>query len=359
MAMMIETIRAARESLRLFYYIFADDAVGQRVAEELIAARQRGVAVQLLVDGFGSEALPEGRIAALKAEGISFDRFIPRWGRRYLLRNHQKMLIADGAVALVGGSNIAQSYFEDAPPGQGWHDLMLRVEGPAATRLAAYFDGLTAWIAGDKPRIKGLVSLLARHSERTGAVRWEMGGPFRRLSPLTRSLKRAVDRAQRIDMIQAYFAPNWGFLRKLGRAGLRGRFRLVTAARSDNVTTISAARHCYRRLLRYGSFIYEYQPQKLHAKLMVADDSSWIGSANFDMRSLYLNAEIMLRVDDAGFAAAMRDLVDRHIDQSRKITRESHRKDSPAWVRLIRLVSYFIVSVADFRLSRGFNIRAQ
>jgi cardiolipin synthase len=111
--------------------------------------------------------------------------------------------------------------------------------------------------------------------------------------------------------------------------------------------------------LRYGSYIYEYQPQKLHAKLMVADDSSWIGSANFDMRSLYLNAEIMLRVDDAGFAAAMRDLVDRHIDQSRKITRESHRKDSPAWVRLIRLVSYFIVSVADFRLSRGFNIRAQ
>jgi cardiolipin synthase len=357
LAMLIETIRAAHESLRLFYYIFADDAAGQQITAELIAARHRGVTVHVLVDGFGSEGMTEARIAALESHGISFDRFIPRWGRRYLLRNHQKMLIADEAVALIGGSNIAQAYFEDVPPGQGWHDLMLRVEGPAAGRLATYFDGLAAWIAGDKPRIKGLVSLLARHSARTGAVRWEMGGPFRRLSPLTRSLKRAVDAAARVDMIQAYFAPNWGFLRKLGRAAQRGRFRLITAARSDNVTTIAAARHCYRRLLRYGSLIYEYQPQKLHAKLVVADDAVWIGSANFDMRSLYLNAEIMLRVEDEGFANAMRDLVDRHIAQSRAITRAGHKADSPIWTRLIRLASYFIVSTLDFRLSRGINLR--
>lgn len=358
-ALMLETIRAAQESLRLFYYIFADDAAGQRVTAELVAARKRGVSVHVLVDGFGSEGITDARIVALEREGISFDRFIPRWGRRYLLRNHQKMLIADDQIALVGGSNIAAPYFEDVPLGQGWHDLMLRVEGPAAARLAVYYDGLANWVAGDRPRIKGLVSLLARHSETQGAVRWEMGGPFRRLSPLTRSLKRAVDRAARVDMIQAYFAPNWGFLRKLGRVARRGRFRLVTAARSDNVTTIAAARHCYRRLLRYGSLIYEYQPQKLHAKLVVADEASWIGSANFDMRSLYLNAEIMLRVEDEGFAAAMRDLVDRHIDQSRKITREGHKADSPIWRRMIRLVSYFIVSTVDFRLSRRINMRGR
>jgi cardiolipin synthase len=359
LALMLDTIKAAQESLRLFYYIFADDAAGQRVAAELVAARQRGVSVHVLVDGFGSEGISEARIAALDREGISFDRFIPRWGRRYLLRNHQKMLIADGRIALIGGSNIATSYFEDVPAGQGWHDLMLRIEGPAASRLATYYDGLALWVAGDRPRIKGLVSLLARHSETQGAVRWEMGGPFRRLNPLTRSLKRAVDRAARVDMIQAYFAPNWGFLRKLGRVARRGRFRLVTAARSDNVTTIAAARHCYRRLLRYGSLIYEYQPQKLHAKLVVADDAAWIGSANFDMRSLYLNAEIMLRVEDEGFAAALRDLVDRHIDQSRKITRQGHRADSPVWTRLIRLASYFVVATLDFRLSRRFNIRGR
>jgi cardiolipin synthase len=83
----------------------------------------------------------------------------------------------------------------------------------------------------------------------------------------------------------------------------------------------------------------------------------WIGSANFDMRSLYLNAEIMLRVEDEGFANAMRDLVDRHIAQSRAITRAGHKADSPIWTRLIRLASYFIVSTLDFRLSRGINLR--
>ncbi|HMT44150.1 MAG TPA: phospholipase D-like domain-containing protein, partial [Chakrabartia sp.] len=102
LALMLDTIKAAQESLRLFYYIFADDAAGQRVAAELVAARQRGVSVHVLVDGFGSEGISEARIAALDREGISFDRFIPRWGRRYLLRNHQKMLIADGRIALIG-----------------------------------------------------------------------------------------------------------------------------------------------------------------------------------------------------------------------------------------------------------------
>ncbi len=132
--------------------------------------------------------------------------------------------------------------------------------------------------------------------------------------------------------------------------------RLISAARSDNLTTIFAARHCYRRLLRNRIQIYEYLPQMLHMKLIVADDIVYIGSANFDMRSLYINGEIMIRVEDAGFAEKMRGLVSAHIPYCDEITRAEHKARSTWFVRLRWLVAYFIVSTVDFTVTRMISL---
>src|SRR3546814_21180443 len=86
----------------------------------------------------------------------------------------------------------------------------------------------------------------------------------------------------------------------------RGRATILPASKPDNNVTIDAARHCYHRLLRSGVEIHEYGRQRLHAKLIVIDDITYIGSANFDMRSLYLNMEVMLRVTDEAFAQEIR-----------------------------------------------------
>ena len=101
-------------------------------------------------------------------------------------------------------------------------------------------------------------------------------------------------------MVVAYFAPSLAMLRRIFGVARRGKARIVTAAKSDNRWTIGAARFFYWRLLKRGAEIFEYQPTKLHTKLFVVDDVVHIGSANFDMRSLFLNLEMMLRVDDAG-----------------------------------------------------------
>ena len=106
-------------------------------------------------------------------------------------------------------------------------------------------------------------------------------------------------------MIAAYFAPTRAILRRIGRPGRR-RARVITAAKSDNHATIAAARYTYKNLLRRGVEIFEYQPTKLHSKLVVLDDIVHIGSSNFDIRSIYLNLEMMLRVDDPAFAAMLR-----------------------------------------------------
>lgn len=357
LAALLEIIEDATSSLRLFFYMFSDDETARRVRDALIAAAARGVKVSLLVDGFGSSHCPDAVYQPLIDAGISFARFVPRLGRRYLMRNHQKIVVADEARALVGGSNVDARYFDDDPEGKSWHDLYLVVEGPAAKRLARYYDGLAKWTKAGTGSFRGLISLFSRRSERRGTLRWMFNGPFRRMSPLTRSIRHDIDHANQLDMVQAYFAPNWGTLRKIGRVVQRGgRARVITAARSDNQTTIAAARHCYRRLLRNGVEIAEYLPQMLHMKLIVADDAVYIGSANFDMRSLYINGEIMLRIEDKAFADSVRGLMAAHLPHCDDISLEEHRARSTGFARARWLVSYFLVSTLDFRMSRGLGL---
>ena len=100
------------------------------------------------------------------------------------------------------------------------------------------------------------------------------------------------------------------------RHGAAGR-GVITAAKSDNNATIAAARFTYRRLLRRGVEIYEYRATKLHTKLVVLDDVVHIGSSNLDIRSLYLNMELMLRVDDGEFAQLMRAISRESCEQMR------------------------------------------
>ncbi|MDB5693480.1 MAG: phosphatidylserine/phosphatidylglycerophosphate/cardiolipin synthase family protein, partial [Alphaproteobacteria bacterium] len=146
--------------------------------------------------------------------------------------------------------------------------------------------------------------------------------------------------------------------RRMARVARRGRTRLVTAGKSDNQATIAAARFTYSYLLKRGVEVYEYEPTKLHTKLLVVDDVVHIGSANFDMRSLFLNLEMMLRVEDAGFASAMRQFFDGEVARSTRITAEAHRRQRSLFNRLKWAIGWFIVAVADYRISRRLNFRA-
>ncbi|MEA3046041.1 MAG: cardiolipin synthase [Sphingomonadales bacterium] len=190
---------------------------------------------------------------------------------------------------------------------------------------------------------------------RDGAIHWLFGGPTRRLSPWARSVKNDLMQAKRVDIISAYFAPSLSMMRRLFAVARRGRVRIVTPSKLDHQFAVDAARFLYWRLLKRGTQIYEYQPTKLHAKLIVVDDVVHIGSANFDLRSFYLNLEMMLRVEDAAFAGMMRSFVDGEIADSRRITPEAHRAGMTWWNRLKWGFGYFLVATADYNLSRRLN----
>ena len=320
---------------------------------EAVARAKR---VSLLVDGFGSTANRDF-FRPLEEAGIAFCRFSPNYGRRYLLRNHQKLALADGNRVIIGGFNISDDYFGTIEEG-AWRDIGLRVEGSSVAYLTRYFDRLFRWTRTPEAGVRDIRRLLQQNSVTQGKLHWLFGGPSRRLSPWARAVRRDMKSARRLDLIAAYFAPSLGMLRRLsGIARRGGRVRIVTAAKSDNNATIAAARSTYWWLLRRGVEIFEYRPTKLHTKLFVVGDVVHVGSANFDMRSLFLNLEMMLRIDDAKFAAAMRHFVDGEIAGSEAVTLESHRRRRTWLNRLRWALGYFIVAVADYRIARRLNLR--
>lgn len=359
LAALLDIIGSARESLSLCFYIFADDADAMTVRDALVEARGRGTAVTLLVDAFGAGNTPESFWEPLKAAGVSFGCFGAKRSTRYLIRNHQKIVIADGARALVGGFNVEHGYFADAGDPDRWYDLGLRVEGPAVDNLQRWFDGLAHWTLSDRPRFRDLRRLVRQWRPAEGRVQWLIGGPTRRMSGWARQVRYDLDHAQRLDMVAAYFSPGPSLVRRLCRVARRGRTRLVLAARSDNMMTVGAARHLYRRLLNSGVAVHEYLPAKLHMKCIVIDDIVHIGSANFDLRSLFLNMEIMLRVEDAPFAAEVRKLFDATLDDCERIDRQRYAAMAGPVARLRWAISFLVVGVLDYTVTRRLNFRSE
>lgn len=351
---LVALIDGAKNSLRLLYYIFAADASGDRVRDALVAATERGVAVSLLIDGFGSSKTPETYFKDLDERGATFCRFLPSYGRRYLIRNHQKLALADNERVLIGGFNVENDYFTPADQG-GWRDIGLLVEGPAAARLVPYFDALIGWALKKGSRIRILRKITRTYSETSGALQWQFGGPMQRLSPWINSTCRDLARGSDVEMIAAYFAPPGEMLRRIARIGKNGKARIVTAATSDNNTTIAAARFTYGRLLKRGVQVFEYQRSKLHSKLLLLDDVAHVGSSNFDYRSIYLNLEMMLRVEDPEFASLMRVYFEGEIDDCLEITRALHKERSTLINRIKWALSFFVVSITDYTVTRRLN----
>ncbi|MEO5640263.1 MAG: phosphatidylserine/phosphatidylglycerophosphate/cardiolipin synthase family protein [Sphingomicrobium sp.] len=346
-------IDEATTSLRILYYIFINDESGERVNKALLRAVDRGVEVSLLIDGFGSSKTPETYFAELHDKGARFCRFNPSYGRRYLLRNHQKLALADDKCALIGGFNVENDYFGTAEDG-AWRDIGLIVEGPAAERLGRYFDALMGWALHKGARLRALRAVIRHFSESEGKLQWQFGGPMQRKSPWALSTAQDLAHANSLEMIAAYFAPMASMLSRIARvADTGGRVRVITASKSDNRATIDAARYTYARLLRRKVEMFEYLPTKLHSKLLIMDDIVHIGSSNFDIRSLYLNMEMMLRVDNPKFAMMMRSYFEHEIGDSEEITPTLHKARGTWFERLRWRVGFFLVNSLDFTVTRN------
>jgi cardiolipin synthase len=350
----LDLINGAKESIRLLFYMFNTDGAGRRVRDALVDAAARGVKVRLLLDGFGSGNVEPAFFGELERQGGDFCLFHPRYGRRYLVRNHQKLAVADERRAIIGGANIHDDYLTDEGPTH-WRDLWMLVEGDAVPAAAAYFDAIYRWTTTKGAKLRKLRKLIHQHSQSRGPLQWKFTSPMSRRNPWPSAVAREMAHARSLEIIAAYFSPPRSVLRRIGRLAGRGKVRIITASKSDNGATIDAARHTYQRLLRRGVEMYEYQPARLHSKLLIADDVVHFGSANFDFRSIYMNLEIMLRIDDSGFAGQLRNYFDGEVADSEQITPQLHRQRANLWRRTRWTVSHWLVTTIDYTVTRRLN----
>ncbi|MEM7665203.1 MAG: phosphatidylserine/phosphatidylglycerophosphate/cardiolipin synthase family protein [Pseudomonadota bacterium] len=352
LAALIDHIECAQDSLYIFYYMFQHDQAGTKVRDALVDAAKRGVNVQLIIDAFGSDA-PEHFFDPLVEAGGRFSVFAARWNVRYLIRNHQKFVIADGARVMTGGANVSDHYF-DPPEKNGWCDLGVAIEGPVVDRFVRWFALLRAWTEGGGSQLRLLRKMVKHWDPGEGTVQLLVGGPLVRQGNWAWRFKKDLALAKRLDTVSAYFSPPRSIRQLMMRIAQRGSARLITAGKSDIHATIEVARLLYKRLLRSGVEIHEFQACKLHMKLLIVDGVSYFGSANLDKRSVRLNVELMVRVEDDALADRLREFVDHLENASLEITDEWYAQKATFFKRLRWRINY-LIALADYRITRSLN----
>jgi cardiolipin synthase len=349
---MLAAIAAARQSICLEIYIFTPGALGGCFRAALVRAQERGVHVRVLLDAMGSVSLPADYWRTLLRIGGEVRQFNPVALKRLWIRNHRKLLVCDGQVAFVGGFNIAREYEGDGIR-RGWFDVGLRIEGPLAAQLAASFNGMF-----ERADFHHKYFVRFRKTSAKETAGWPkeqilLTGPGRGCGPFQSALQKDLARAGRVQIMAAYFLPP-GRLRReiLGVARRGGQVQLILAGRSDVVLSKLAAQSLYRRLLKGGVEIHEYQPQILHAKLMIVDDTVYAGSANLDPRSLRINYELMVRFENPVMAAEARQLFADSLVHTHRVTTGEWRQSHSFWSRLKQRWAYFLLTRIDPYLAR-------
>ena len=344
---MLAAISEAQQSIQLETYIYRDDKIGGKFLEALLAAVKRGVRVRVLVDAAGSWFLPGAFFNPLAAAGAEVRRFNPLHLWRFGVRNHRKLLICDESTIFIGGFNVADEYDGDGVT-RGWCDLGVRLENPTlAKELAASFAELFALADFHRKPLMRLRLFKHRRKSKTMGEFLPIH-PGRGASPFQTALYHDLVKARDVRIVSAYFFPTRRVRRELmGVVRRGGRVQLLLAGKSDVPVSQLAARSLYQRLLKAGVEIYEYQPQILHAKLIIADGLAYAGSSNLDVRSLNLNYELMLRFADKTLTTKAQEIFENALKYSRKIELHQWRKAQTFWSRLKNHWAHFLVARVD------------
>lgn len=346
-------IDAAESHVHMLFYIWQRDGRVTSVNEALSRAAKRGVACRVLVDAVGSKQfLRSAHARRLRADGVKIVEALPVNPVRMLfsrldLRNHRKIVAVDGRVAWAGSANLTDASFKVSNrKGVGpWIDAMVRVEGPAAQALDVVF--LRDWRAESSERVDDVERFLPDvpepdHDE--SVVQVIPSGPGPAPEAIHQALLMIIYSAsEEIVMTTPYFVPDEATRTALQAAAKRGvNVTLVLPARNDSFLVANAARSYFLDLLESGVTIMEFREGLLHAKTVTADRRvALIGSANFDMRSFWLNFESTLVVYDSDFASLLRFLQRDYIAKSDQVSLAQWRERSLARVAVENTAQLF------------------
>lgn len=333
---MIAAIDAAANNVRIETYIFEDDVSGRMIADALSRAAHRGVAVRLLVDGFGTVNVPEPFFDGMQAAGVKLLVYRPVRGkwfptRHRMRRAHRKIALVDGKVGFVGGINFIDDFHHNLSDTAPRFDYAVEVRGPVLADVYESVNRLwrnTQLFSNQRTRGGGLMSEVSPEVQGEASLAFVSRDNVRHRRNIERAYLAAIKAAKTEVLIAVpYFLPGRRLRQTLLAAARRGvRVEILLQGAADHPLMQLATEAMYAQLLEAGVVIYEYEAAMLHAKVAIIDQHwATVGSSNLDPFSLLLNREANIVALDAGFASVLRaSLKD-------EISRNAHQMDPRVW----------------------------
>jgi cardiolipin synthase A/B len=305
--LLTQIIDSSIHILHLQVYIFDGDDTGESVMRAVVAAARRGVKIYVLLDGYASQSFPATWIHDMRNAGVTFKWFSPLLKSRHFYfgrRLHQKVVVADGHKALVGGINISDRY-NDTITAAAWLDWALYVEGQVSAHLQKICEGrMNESLPDQSKNVVPPISLSGLMSENCQVSIWQNDWLQRQKEITSGYLQLLRQAKSHVIIMSPYFLPGIRFIRAIKRASARGvKIQLILSGISDVHIAKHAERYMYRWLFKKNIELYEYRKRVLHGKVAVFDEENvTVGSYNINNLSAYASIELNLAVTNRALA---------------------------------------------------------
>ena len=340
---LLEGLARAEKFILFQFYIIRDDNLGRRLCRILADKARAGVKVFLLYDEIGSRPFASTRIHKhMEMTGVRVAPFNTTQGRRNRFqlnfRNHRKNVVVDGKYAWIGGHNVGDEYLGLNKRIGLWRDTHTRVEGPAVLGAMQAFATDWRWATRSPMDIEWVFSTEKKGDSTVLVFPSDPASEYEEAGLMYHQAIVAATR--RIWIASPYFVPDHGIVSALQLAALRGVNVRVLIPDEPDGPVVAMANWAYTQdLLPVGVKVYRYQGGFMHQKVLLMDDQvSGVGTANFDNRSFRLNFEVTLLVHDTAFALDVEAMLQADFRRSRQVSMEEI-DSKPVWFPLAMAVA--------------------
>lgn len=325
--MLLDALKEATHHIHIEYYMITNDSVGQAITDVLLEKLQEGVEVRVIYDDLGSSDIGDipKRLKAMGAEVYAFSPVMINFYLNANYRDHRKIVVIDGKTGFVGGINLDERYVNDGNQTTYWRDTALKIEGESVNLLQLQFLLSYRYCCKKTFTLGEPYFGVPHHVMHTCFTDIVTSGPDSEWPAVLQSMLMALQVARRrIRITNPYLIPNDQLMGALQIAALAGKeVEILIPAKGDSFFVQHAAYSFLKPLMEAGVKIYFYSRGFIHAKTMVVDDNlAWIGSANMDSRSFFLNFEIAALIYDKELAGQLNDAFEHDLQYASRVSEE-------------------------------------
>ena len=327
-----QALETAVSFIHLQYYIFEEGELADKLLDLFRKKIGKGVKIRLIYDEIGSFSLSKSYLKKLNDMGVEVYPFLPFHFGRFLsslnYRNHRKIIVVDENIAFTGGINVSDKYLKGDTALGKWHDMHLKIEGPAVNHLNRVF--LTDWQLVSGQQVDCPKKTYTEHGiPRKKIVQIVASGPDDDFPAIEQIYFSIINQAKKyLYITNPYIIPGYAIMTALETAALSGiDVRILVSKTTDSRLVDWSVRSYFEPLLKAGVKIYLFSDGFLHSKIMISDDSiASVGTANIDIRSFEQNYEVNALVYDTDFAKELKQDFLTDSGKSIQLTYEKHTK---------------------------------